>query len=199
MSYTRQQLEEWIKTIDVKADRVLDIGGSQLPIKGRTKNWDVKEYKILDLKQPHESKKKPNIVCDIQKSISSNLAVQEYSLNENRFDIIFCIEVSEYWWNPATALNNIMFLSKKGCILYISFHFIYPMHNPKGKDCLRYTRWGVEKLLKEASFEIEEIIPRLARNGKDLIKWFVSEEGMRPCQTYNGHTEVGYLVKAKKV
>ena len=41
-----QQLEDWIKTLDVSGS-VLDIGGSQNPIKGRTKSWDVNEYKIL--------------------------------------------------------------------------------------------------------------------------------------------------------
>ena len=43
MSNVRRQLEAWLKTIDVKADCVLDVGGAQLPVKGRTKSWEVKE------------------------------------------------------------------------------------------------------------------------------------------------------------
>lgn len=64
-SYSRQQLEAWLKNIDVKAKRVLDCGGSQLPVKGRTKSWEVKTYKILDLQNPHENKVSPDIVADI--------------------------------------------------------------------------------------------------------------------------------------
>jgi len=64
MSTVRIQLENWLKTIDVKADRVLDAGGSEKSIKGRTKSFDVKELLILDLKEPHQGVK-PDIVCDL--------------------------------------------------------------------------------------------------------------------------------------
>ncbi len=191
-SYTRNQLEEWVKNIDVKADRVLDIGGSQLPIKGRTKSWDVKDYKILDLEQPHECKVKPDIITDLNDIITDKTF-------DNYFDVAFCLEVMEYMWMPGIALNNIKHLLKKGGILYISFHFIYPMHNPNGKDYLRYTRWGVEKLLKETGFEIDRDFSksRLAIDFRGLMGWFRSEK-MRPSNDYYLHNEVGYLVKAIK-
>jgi len=192
-SYTRQQLENWLKKIDVKTDKVLDVGGAQNPIKGRTKNWNVKDYKILDLKQPHHSKTEIDFVWDINNWI-------ENSGRENEiedFDIVFCLEVSEYLWDTASAFNNLNWFLKKGGILYISFHFLYPHHNPEGKDYLRYTKWGVEKLLKETRFKIDEIIPRLAENiGPNAL--YIAEE-MRPSKEYKGHDEVGYLVKAIKI
>jgi SAM-dependent methyltransferase len=201
-SYTRQQLEDWLKTIEVPSgSRVLDIGGSQLPILERIKIGGGKgstEFKILDLEQPHKCKRKPDIVCDIQESIPCNVAVQHYSLNENKFDIIFCIEVSEYWHDPLSAISNMRFMIKKGGILYISFHFLYPHHNPKGEDCLRYTRWGVEKLLKETGFKIEEIKHRIVKD-RGLLFEFYTGEGMRPTKEYEKHSDVGYLVKAIKL
>ena len=111
MSYFRNQLEDWLKTIDVKADRVLDVGGGANPVKGRTKSWDVKEYKILD-NGLEKMKQWPDIVADInnrgeiidrhQKSI-----VEKQKLVLDKFDQVFCLEVMEYIYNPLEALRNI--------------------------------------------------------------------------------------------
>lgn len=200
-SYTRQQLENWLKSIHVVADRVLDIGGSQNPIKGRTKSFDVNDWKVLDLENPHETKIMPHFVHDM------NLPINEISpVAQEKFDTIFCLEVMEYLWNPFQALVTIRYLLNKDGLLYISFPFIYPHHNPEGKDFLRYTRWGVEKLLFTAGFEIEELVPRkefdlvTMDNGIEfmtIMQWFMSQ-GMRPSKQYDGHDEVGYLVKARK-
>jgi len=48
MSHYRNQLEEYLKTLDIKADRVLDVGGASNPVKSRVSSWNVKEYKIVD-------------------------------------------------------------------------------------------------------------------------------------------------------
>lgn len=53
MSYTREQLERWLKTIEVKGS-VLDIGNAQNKLKGRTKGYNPEEYIGLDLEQPHQ-------------------------------------------------------------------------------------------------------------------------------------------------
>jgi SAM-dependent methyltransferase len=170
---------------------VLDIGGSQLPIKGRTKSWGVGGYKILDLENPHNTKREPDLKGDLN-SISFDF--QGY---KEDFDIVFCIEVSEYWWNPVGALRNIRWALKKDGLLYISVHSIYPVHNPVEQDYLRYTRRGIEKLLEEVGIEIVEIIPRLEKQEGELFGWYLNE-GMRPAKDYKGHNEVGYLIKAKR-
>ena len=200
-SYHRIQTEKWLKTIDVKADRVLDVGGSQLPIKGRTKSWDVKEYKILDLPEPHECKQEPDIITDIndswiedsRKEVDEEL--KDEGLEISKYDIIFCIEVNEYWWNSYQALKNINYLLKIGGILYITFPFIYMAHKPEGMDFLRYTPAGVEKLLKETNFEIIEHKFRMATSGK-LVE-FYNEEKMRGLSDFN-HNIIGSMIKAKK-
>ena len=64
MSLTRQILEAWLKTIEVKDSKVLDIGKSQQGLKGRLKLFEPSEYIGLDLEKPHEGEQS-DIICDI--------------------------------------------------------------------------------------------------------------------------------------
>lgn len=195
-SRTRIQLENWLKTITVKNSNVLDIGGSQLPIKKRLKFIENSEFVILDLPQPHESKQAPDLICDIQDCVYTKV----YNENRNKFEVAFCIEVSEYWWDPARALRTINHFLKPAGTLYISFHFIYPHHNPEYEDCLRYTAWGVNKLLKNTGFRIEEKIPRILETaqGNIGIQQINSYEGMRRNDRVP-FNHIGYLVEAIKI
>lgn len=175
-SNTRKQLENWLKTISVKGT-VLDVGGTAMSVKGRTKNWKVSNYKILD----HH---KADYIGDIN-SFTEELP---------EFDIVFCLEVMEYIWNPLMTLSTINSFLKLNGILYISFHFLFPHHNPANKDYLRYTKRGIEKILEETGFEIKEIIPRTTRV-PDILKKFCQAES----KVYKHPNEIGYLVKAKKI
>ena len=67
-SNVRQQLKDWIGTLKIYGS-VLDVGGLKAPVKGRTKIWEVAEYKILDIK-PEWKGWKTDYICDIQKEIS---------------------------------------------------------------------------------------------------------------------------------
>lgn len=195
-SIQREQLNSWLKTIDV-AGVVLDIGGSQLPMeKSRVKSWNPTEVKVLDMQKPHACIKYPDIIQDLNEPIEPNTAhlFGEYS----KYDIAFCLEVSEYLWNPVQSIRNIATLLKKGGILYMSFHFITPIHGPINEDYLRYTRWGVEKLMKEAGFEIQEMVIRDTKEGNLLLDFF-KRERMRPMNNYKHHNETGYLIAAKKI
>jgi len=114
---------------------------------------------------------------------------------KEHFDQLFMIEVSEYLFDPITALRNINELLKKGGLLYISFHFIYPQHSPKGLDYLRYTPAGAEKLLREAGFKIIENIPRVSK--VDFTQaWNI--EQMRGWKDFD-NTIIGSLIKAQKI
>lgn len=190
-SWSRIQLERWLQTIDVKVDKVLDVGGSQFPVKGRTKSWEVEEYKILDLGQPHNCIQTPDIIQDIN---------EEFDIPYTDFDIAFCLEVSEYLWNPVQALININKCLKEGGILYLSSHFIYPVHTPVENDCLRYTRKGIITMLEKTGFEIIEIIPRMETEDA-RVQWggYCCEQGMRMAKDYFLHNEVGHLLVTKKI
>lgn len=207
MSYYKNQLESWLKIIDVKADKVLDVGGGSNPIKGRTKNWEVREYKILD-NQLEEMKQKPDIIFDL--NLKEGYQNETEIISELlKFDVIFCLEIFEYIWNPVQALENLNRWLKVGGILYLSCPFVYPHHNPEGKDYLRVTRWGIEKLLKETGFEILEIKPRVEQGSirraggirikseRSTLENFYLGEEMHPVKNFN-HAEIGYLVKARK-
>jgi len=203
-SYSRIQLEDYLKLINVNTYAVLDIGGSQNSIKGRTGSWNVKEYSILDLKKPHENKRKPDYHHDLNISLESGRAVIENKSGEpvslnNYYDVAFCIEVSEYWWNPLQALKNINSFLKKGGILYISFHFIYPHHEPNGEDCLRYTLLGARKLLEKTGFKIKGIYPRYFNN-KNIAVNVYNKERMRGLNKNNNyvHEIQGIVVEAIK-
>lgn len=191
-SFSRQQLEEWLKTIEVKGGKVLDIGGSQNPLSSkRLKTFEPEEYKILDLEVPHECKKKPDIIGDLNKT------GWEGDVTFNYFDVAFCLEVSEYWWNPFQALKSINGFLKKDGLLYLSTHFIYMLHPPKGADFLRYTPDGIKKILKEAGFIILEHRHRLAQN-EYLTKYYAYDK-MRGIKDNTNHNVIGSLIKCKKV
>ena len=219
-SFTRQQLEDYLQTIEVKGGRVLDVGGSQNPLsKSRLKVFKPDEYKILDLEEPHVCKQKPDFICDIQDSLivmydhtdldidESGTGSAEYAeLREpyvlrkfgDNFDTIFCLEVSEYWINPLQALRNINYMLKQDGLFYSSWHFLYSIHNPKEEDCLRYTPRGVEKLLKETGFEILGMKPRLIKNNA-MWRDFYTLEGMRPAKNCDKQGWAGCIVKCKKL
>jgi SAM-dependent methyltransferase len=200
MSRSRTQLEEWLKTIDVKCDTVVGIGDAQKLTKGRTKSWEVNDYIIIDLVQPHETEKDVQVdtTWDIQEEFKCpNGGIELWE--KHPVDIIFCTEVSEYWHNPVGALQNINKMLKQGGTLYISFHTLYGLHKPEGLVYLNYTRYGIEKLLKETGFEIEEIIPKtISEDSRGYLKQFYDEEGMKIL--WNDVTfKEGYLIKAKKI
>jgi SAM-dependent methyltransferase len=105
-SNSRIQLEEFLKTLDISG-RVMDIGGAQNPVKGRTKSFNAETYIITDLEIPHGEKKKADIVFDLNNKVK--LAPKLYG----SFDWVFCLEVFEYLWNPAQAMDTISKVLKK--------------------------------------------------------------------------------------
>lgn len=187
-SRTREQMEKWIKGIEVSG-KVLDVGGSQLPIRDRVHKLPATEFTILDIANPHETKQFPDIIHDLNEDLTHKKV--------DSFDYAFCMEVSEYWWDPVTALKNINHYLKFNGTLFISFHFVYPVHNPPPYDFLRYTRAGALKLLNQTGFEVIEIEPRTASFAH--LTQLYGYERMRMAKDYKYHEEVGLLVKARKI
>lgn len=189
-SSSRQQLEKWIKNKSVMG-KVLDVGGSQLPVKGRIAYDEKTTFTILDLSTPHEEKQKPDIILDL------NLPLV---ICREVFDTVICLEVTEYLWNPVQAIQNMANFLKPGGRLLISFHYIYPVHSPEGKDFLRYTDYGARMILSQCGFEIMECTDRIATESpdEDLLKKFYVREGMRPLKGYDTK-KIGCLIEAKKI
>jgi SAM-dependent methyltransferase len=187
-SYYRLQLENYLSKLDIKADKVLDIGGGAKPIKGRTKSWDVKEYKIAD--NNSEGNFDPDYNFDLNNEMPENLI--------GKFNLIFCLEVFEYIYDPVIALITIRDALKENGKATITFPSIYPVHNPKEADCLRYTKVGIEKLCETAALKITKIIPRVATEGLPYLAEFYSKEKMHPVKNDNVIFDIGYIVEVQK-
>lgn len=177
-SSSRIQLERWLKTIDVKAGHVIDFGGDQKSIIGRVKSWEVKSYESLDL--PTWDLNKEWFFPD--------------EAHEHLADVGFCLEVSEYLWNPVQAIKNIRKCMKREGTLYMSFHFIYPQHAPIGTDYLRYTPDGVNRILREGGFSVYSVVPRKIMGEYEPMLTFRAEE-MHAVEGVD-HSVIGSLVKA---
>lgn len=184
MSYYRDQLEKWLKQINVSADSVLDVGGGENPIKNRVASWNVKKYRILD----NEAQFRPDIFGDLNYLIDIDAP----------YDVLFCLEVFEYVWNPVQAIENLSDFLKPGGTAYISFPTIYPLHNPPGMDYMRYTKNGVEKLMARGNFNWE-ITPRVASLGRADLAQFYHNEQMHPMKGTAEIFDIGYLVKGVKI
>lgn len=187
MSYYRDQLEQWLKTIDVKADRVLDWGGGALPVKDRVKSWDVKEYFIADIETEPQKEK-----ADMHEDINLTQLFQE------KFDVVFCLEVFEYVYNPITAVHNLYSALNLGGKLYITFPFVYPVHEPIDYDFLRYTLSGACRLLQEGGFELEKIKVTSRKDKSGLLTAFYAQDGMHPSKAVNYHNATGWLIEVTK-
>lgn len=177
----RNSLNEWLSQLDVKANRVLDIGGSQESVKGRTRSWNVKEYLIADLDDPHKGAE-PDLVLDMNKPFVGN----------EKFDLVFCLEVFEYVYDPLTAFKNLQKVLDLGGSAWVSFPSFYPTHQPIDDDSLRYMEGGIMKLALASGLGIKQMIRR--RPEFDALQQFFSVERLRAAKGYD-HDFLGFIVE----
>lgn len=188
----RKFLESYIKELSFKDKKIIDIGGSQKPLDTRIM-LDNCEYKILDLPEPHETKRSPDYAVDIQDKFS----VIREATQVRQFDVAVCFEVSEYWYDPLNAIKGIGEFLKKNGELYISFHWLYPLHKPSGKDYLRYSVAGATKLLQSAGFLIEDIVP--FHVDSEIYFKFLGSENYKPDLDDDTLCVSDFIIKAKKI
>lgn len=190
MSNYRNELEKYLGRLEIQADRVIDVGGGALPVKDRVEYWDVKTYHHLD-NNLEPATTEIEIVADLNRPLPQKASGSVY-------DIVFCLEVMEYIHQPQQAITNLNYLTKPGGTLYVTFPFIYPVHNPKEADMLRYTADAIAKLLGDGGFLIEDLTPRMMTvKGYDLWRQFLKAEGMHASK-YSRHDVLGWIAKAKK-
>ena len=185
-SVYKQQLNDWIATLDVKANLVLDIGGSQSPIKGRTKTWAVKEYKIVDLEDPHSDAPKPDYAQDMNERLQLKL----------KADLIFMLGVMDYIINPNIALQNIYDLLTDDGAAWIEWPFVYAHHNPIMQEGCRYSEGCLNRLVKQANLGIVEIVRKMA--GSPKLVEFYHEDRQRMARQYPYHGVTGFITKVAR-
>jgi len=196
LSFYREQLSEYLSKLTIKEDRVLDVGGAANPVKNQVKTCKVKEYIVMDNKAEQDLSEEwhiPDIVWDINYDMVKSYELKEF---KNKFDQIFMLEVMEYLYNPLQAFKNIYSLLKTGGIFVFSAPLIYPFHNPKKIDYMRYTKSGILKLLEESDLTLLNLYPRYAKNPQ-LIKEFFIKEGMHMAKGED-HGIIGWIGEAIK-
>lgn len=186
----RMELDKWLCRLDVKANRVLDIGGSQLPVKGRTRSWDVEEYVIADLPEPHINSSKPDFELDLNK-----MEILDRERPFKQYELIFCLEVFDYVYNPTVAFMKLAFYLKAGGSAWVTFPTFYPTHNPVEDDALCYKEGGIRKLAKQVDLNIVQMIKR--RPETDAIEQLWRRERMRAAKNYD-HNFTGFIVEFTK-
>jgi len=198
-SNPRKQLEEWLKTIKINKQRVIDIGGSQFPLnEKRLCEFNPKEYVILDLPDPHICKREPDIVADVNYHLFNHeIAIVEEKW-QFHFDVAFMIEVLEYCWNPWQTLWNVNRFLNPGGIFYLSTHWCYPIHKPVRQDAIRFTKDGIKKLLEKTGFRVNYVKNREMTN----FSWnryieFIASEEMKMADGHWNYT--GNLIKCRKI
>lgn len=189
----RLELDRWLSQLDVKADSVLDIGGSQLPVKGRTKSWDVKEYLIADLPEPHVGSPKPDVEIDMNQEADEMGWYEDGTLES--FEIVFCLEVFDYIWNPVAGMFRIYSNLMGNGTAWVTFPTFYPTHNPIEDDALLYKEYGIRKLADSVGLKIIQMIPR--RPETDALEQLWRRERMRAAKGYD-HNITGWIVEFQK-
>lgn len=190
-SLYKQQLNDWVSSLDVKGEFVLDIGGSQNPIKGRTNSWEVAEYKVVDLEHPHVTKQPPDIIQDMNEPIDVNNA-KYYE----RSDLVFCLGVFDYVINPNIAMENLYALLRFGGVAWVEFPLFYAHHEPLMDEGCRYSEGCIYRLAKQANLRITEMIRKPAGN-PHLVRFF-QEDRQRMARDYKYHDTVGFIVRFEK-
>jgi len=188
MSNYRNQLELYLKNLNIKVNKVIDVGGGANPIEGRVKEWDVDEYRIFD----NSLEKFTNEIVNYDLQNKGLLGLLWEA------DIVFCLEVMEYIFNPSLALELLNNCLKDGGLLYITFPFIYPIHNPADYDYLRYTRAGATRLLMQSGFRVLDVQARgMTQLGYQKWLEFIKAEGMHMAK--QSQCELGWIIKAEKL
>ena len=81
----------------------------------------------------------------------------EFDFGERRFDVVVISEVLEHLHLPHVAVQKIRDVLVDGGLLILTVPFMLPIHE-EPRDFFRYTRFGVEFLLRE--FGDVRVVPR---------------------------------------
>lgn len=142
-------LKEIIKTKKFAKGVLLDVGCGLEPYR---EVYIDRIDKYIGIDWPsslHNNKGIVNAFCDNQ----------ILPFKENSFDTVLCTEVLEHSSNPENVIKEINRVLKKDGYLILSTPFLYWIHEQPW-DYYRFTRFGLEYLVKKANFKIEYIKPR---------------------------------------
>lgn len=194
-SVYKRQLNEWKATLDVEANVVLDIGGAQSPIKGMTRSWNVRDYKIIDLEIPHVQEQAPDLIHDMNEPFvrQLNYPLAQY---KNKADIIFCLGVFDYIINPNIAMETISKLLAPNGYAWIEWPFNYATHEPVQDEGCRYSEGCVLRLVKQSGLRVTDMIRKMEESG--LLRQWYAAEGQRAAKSYPYHGVTGFITRVER-
>lgn len=189
MSLSRNQLNDYLSTVNIEGKTVLDVGVQDKQNIRLTKGMPF-VYETIDI----DPQWKPTYVLNLNDDWSP-------IINEIKtYNVIFCTEVLEHCWNPVQAIQNLSSTLEIGGDLYLSAPFINPHHDYV--DYLRYTNEWFRDVLPKYGLQVIEIVERVATLGKTQLKIFYDAEGLRVSKIrpeYGKYTyPIGYIVHARK-
>lgn len=197
MSKSREQLNEFLRSINIENKLVLDVGAG--PETKHAKHFTFGEpavYHTIDID--------PTFVPTYSLDVNEDLCyAQDWKATPklDYYDIIFAFETFEHLWHPVQALRNVFSWLKPGGYFYFSAPFINPIHDVH--DYLRLTyEWWAEAGVR-IGFESIDVLPRYATEGSDLLTNFFKAEGLRMSKIRLPHdadklTHIGYMGHMKK-
>lgn len=191
MSKYKDQIFKYLKEIDLNYGKILSIG-SQEDDKRYFKSVKYNEWNTLD----SDNQFRPTIQYDLNLPIvdpSGDMMVADTW--GDSFDCVIMLNVWEYIYNPFVAHDNLNFFLKSGGTLITNYPFVYPQHEPKGTDYLRYAPDGVERLLYESGFNVEKVMA--IKGDNSLIDYYIND-GLKMRKDAE-HDVIGLLVIAKKI
>lgn len=176
MSLWRNELESWLSTIEVSGS-VLDVGGKQKLIQGRTKTWDVDEYAIVDLPE-----------FDLSRTMTPELMIEV-----KKYRNVFCLETVMYTTDPAQAIKNLVWMTTDN--LYITNPLEgYGETKPEGTDMHRlFPNWW-KAWLDVLGMEIVEM--KIVYPGDHM--WSLQATKNEGYKMIRPHAS-GILIHAKKI
>lgn len=188
----KQQIVEYLKSRQYKADQILDVGGGEKKASDYT-TVEFNRYLTLD----NNLDTRPNFIHDLNEFKHPE---ELFTIERNpHFDLIFCLNVFEYIHNPYNAVSNLYTWLAPGGKLVITFPFLYSLHEPKGIDYLRYTHEWVQKMFHEKfQFSQVETTVLQATDGAAALNEFYSKEKIHTRKGDDSWLEIGTILEAVK-
>jgi len=125
--------------------KLLDIGCGDMPYKDMITPL-VDQYETLDIEER-------------ARGVTHMGSIERMDMITDQFyDSVVCFEVLEHVANPFRGIKEVQRILKKGGILMLSVPHLSRLHE-EPNDYFRYTKYGIESLLRECGFEILEVKP----------------------------------------
>jgi SAM-dependent methyltransferase len=147
------------KSLNVIKGTVVDLGCGTTPYKAEVESSGAKYIGVDWSNSVHEIR--PDVVADLSKP---------FPFKDEYAGTLLSFQVMEHLPTPLHFLNESYRILEKGGTLFLTVPFQWRVHEAP-HDYFRYTRYGLEYLLKEAGFENISIVEMGGFWYTWILKW----------------------------